>query len=175
MAARKLVFEKGSRELKELKQWIAALRSGDFAQTDGTLENEGGYCCLGVACKVLIPEDDIKPEVLCGMRLFDDSEVKNNTGFMHGEDPKQQPKSPLWLKKISPDFQRRTGVSLMDMNDKVWCDIDIVAGSEDENGDFEAGAFQRSADIINSEGFDFSEIADHLEMVYVERVLDDVR
>lgn len=43
----------------ELKQkWIAALRSGEHAQTTGTLERidtDGitqGYCCLGVLCKI---------------------------------------------------------------------------------------------------------------------------
>jgi hypothetical protein len=32
--------------------WVAALRSGDFQQTRGNLESDGGFCCLGVLCKV---------------------------------------------------------------------------------------------------------------------------
>lgn len=39
----------------ELKQiWVDALRSGDYKQTKGTLHNldDGGFCCIGVACVV---------------------------------------------------------------------------------------------------------------------------
>ena len=42
-----------------VKQWIAALRSGEYAQCKGTLNRAGeGFCCLGVLC-------DIAPEVGC--------------------------------------------------------------------------------------------------------------
>lgn len=39
--------------------WIAALRSGDYTQTQGQLEDPktGGMCCLGVGCKLLLKED----------------------------------------------------------------------------------------------------------------------
>lgn len=45
----------------ELKQpfkekWLAALRSGTYQQTKGTLKNKEGYCCLGVAVCVLVEE-----------------------------------------------------------------------------------------------------------------------
>lgn len=33
-------------------KWIAALRSGDYAQTHGTLRDKDGYCCLGVLCDI---------------------------------------------------------------------------------------------------------------------------
>lgn len=33
--------------------WVAALRSGNYRQIRATLTNgHGGYCCLGVLCKV---------------------------------------------------------------------------------------------------------------------------
>ncbi len=33
------------------RQWVAALRSGDYEQTDGFLYSEGeGFCCMGVLC-----------------------------------------------------------------------------------------------------------------------------
>lgn len=38
------------------KKWIAALRSGAYAQTKGRLRNADGFCCLGVACDLLMPE-----------------------------------------------------------------------------------------------------------------------
>lgn len=33
-----------------IKQWVEALRSGEYPQTTDRLHNEEGYCCLGVAC-----------------------------------------------------------------------------------------------------------------------------
>jgi hypothetical protein len=34
-------------------QWVAALRSKRWKQTQGTLKDEHGNCCLGVLCEVL--------------------------------------------------------------------------------------------------------------------------
>lgn len=68
-------------------KWVAALRSGEYKQTDGKLYRSGfertslktGYCCLGVACIVagypkeelaglsIIPQRFYKvPAMLCG-------------------------------------------------------------------------------------------------------------
>lgn len=52
------VFEGGN--MKETQQklgpnqqaWVDALRSGNFKQITGALQDDGGYCCLGVACEV---------------------------------------------------------------------------------------------------------------------------
>lgn len=30
------------------KQWVEALRSGDYPQTQGCLRDNAGYCCMGV-------------------------------------------------------------------------------------------------------------------------------
>jgi hypothetical protein len=43
--------------IEELKIWISALRSGNYEQGKRRLQNKYGYCCLGVACKLFIPED----------------------------------------------------------------------------------------------------------------------
>lgn len=32
------------------KQWIEALRSGEYTQTNMRLKTDEGYCCLGVLC-----------------------------------------------------------------------------------------------------------------------------
>lgn len=32
------------------KQWVAALRSGQYAQGQGCLRDGGSFCCLGVLC-----------------------------------------------------------------------------------------------------------------------------
>lgn len=42
------------------ERWIAALESGDYKQTTKVLENDEGFCCLGVACA--ISRTDVKRE-----------------------------------------------------------------------------------------------------------------
>ena len=32
------------------RKWVEALRSGEYAQTQNTLRDGKGFCCLGVAC-----------------------------------------------------------------------------------------------------------------------------
>ena len=34
------------------KQWVAALRSGQYKQTTGALRNGDSFCCLGVLCNL---------------------------------------------------------------------------------------------------------------------------
>jgi len=34
------------------RKWVAALRSGEYPQTQGILRDSDGYCCLGVACEL---------------------------------------------------------------------------------------------------------------------------
>ncbi len=34
------------------EKWVAALRSGNFNQTQATLKDDWGHCCLGVACEI---------------------------------------------------------------------------------------------------------------------------
>ncbi len=41
------------REKFMLVDWPEALESGEFEQTKGTLHDNQGYCCLGVACELL--------------------------------------------------------------------------------------------------------------------------
>lgn len=42
-------------------QWVEALRSGEYKQTTLVLCDNYGYCCLGVACKVVdVPQSYIE-------------------------------------------------------------------------------------------------------------------
>ena len=34
------------------QKWVTALRSGKYVQTQGCLQDQFGYCCLGVACRL---------------------------------------------------------------------------------------------------------------------------
>jgi hypothetical protein len=43
------------------RKWVEALRSGRYQKSTGTLNIRGGYCCLGVACDILDPEQTMHP------------------------------------------------------------------------------------------------------------------
>lgn len=80
---------------EQFNKWIKALRSGRYKQTKGTLQDRNGYCCLGVACKVLIPKN----------KLF--FEVSTKT-LLEGSMPDNQPNCPKWLSEINSDFRKRS-------------------------------------------------------------------
>lgn len=37
-------------QVNNIREWVEALESGEYAQTDGALRHTDGYCCLGVEC-----------------------------------------------------------------------------------------------------------------------------
>lgn len=40
-----------------MKKWVAALRSGEFKQVHGRLEDkDGNCCCLGILCNIALAE-----------------------------------------------------------------------------------------------------------------------
>jgi hypothetical protein len=43
------------------RQWVAALRSGEFAQGRNALRDGDSYCCLGVACELAARANVIRP------------------------------------------------------------------------------------------------------------------
>lgn len=90
--------------IKQLKIWIAALDSGKYTQTQHSLHDSYGYCCLGVACAVLIPK--IKHKTIL------------DTDTLSGTVPRDQPHAPVWLTQISMDFFRKTEKSLVELNDQ---------------------------------------------------------
>lgn len=45
------------------QKWVAALRSGEFKQTQKALFDGNGYCCLGVLCELAI-KDGVRVEKL---------------------------------------------------------------------------------------------------------------
>lgn len=117
----------------EIRKWIKALRSGEYRQARGRLQTERGYCCLGVACKVFIPPK------LQQLTMYD--------VVLSGGLPGGQPAAPRWLKNISENFERLTGLSLVALNDMEWNESDVL------------------------QAFTFDEIADLLQLVYLEEVL----
>lgn len=55
---------------KHIKDWVEALRSGNYKQTEGTLkgtdeEGDIGFCCLGVFCEInskKVPTATLEPD-----------------------------------------------------------------------------------------------------------------
>jgi hypothetical protein len=127
---------------KQFMTWLAALRSGKYKQAKGTLQNENGYCCLGVACEILIPED--KQE-----KSFMDK-------YLIGKMPISQTNSPLWLRNLNYDFSKRANVELTQLNDGA--NLEYVDAYDIETSE--------------TQTLTFEEIADVLEAVYVDGILE---
>lgn len=87
---------------KQLRKWIDALYSGKYKQDTFVLQSDIGYCCLGVACEVLIPKTKLKIE----------------NGLMAGYLPNEQPNAPKWLKQINNHFRKKLGTDLTHLNDE---------------------------------------------------------
>lgn len=65
------------------KQWIVALRSGEYEQTDGVLRSrDGRYCCMGVAANLLNPEGWQERS------MTDDASYQQCIGFQNSSDIK---------------------------------------------------------------------------------------
>ena len=94
-------------ELK--KDWLVALRSGDFTQGTGRLFSDGCYCCLGVLAKVAnLPMD--------------------NEGKLKCDAHTSWSMIPSGLHILSPTIQQQ----LIKMNDGVK-DFDQIADWIEEN------------------------------------------
>lgn len=64
-------------------EWVAALRSGKYEQTNGALKDEDGFCCLGVLCDV------VKDRVGLSWRKLEGSCVTLTMGDATGSLPTQ--------------------------------------------------------------------------------------
>jgi hypothetical protein len=102
---------------KEMKVWLKALRSGKYKQAKNSLQNAYGYCCLGVACDILIPDKKLKYE----------KDIK----FLVGGLPEDQPASPEWLNVIAevkfniPEKNRK--IYLSELNDHIGYSFSQIA------------------------------------------------
>lgn len=94
---------------KDIQVWVKALRSGKYKQTKGTLQNNQGYCCLGVACDLFIENKE------------------TNNGFLIGGLPLFQSHCPYWLQGICSDFQIKAGHHLSALNDIQNFSFDEIA------------------------------------------------
>ena len=93
----------------QFQKWITALRSGEYKQTKSRLQDHKGYCCLGVACRVINKKNS------------------EDAGILIGVTPDEQRHSPTWLKMISRDVDKRFGSGLVSMNDVKLANFDEIA------------------------------------------------
>jgi hypothetical protein len=96
---------------RQFKKWIAALDSGEYKQCQLQLSDGIGYCCMGVGCKVLIPQ---------ALQYILDEKLG-------GAFPLIQPAAPNWLKGINDDFEDKAGYSLSQLNDSMGYTFSEIA------------------------------------------------
>lgn len=118
------------------RQWVAALRSGDYKQGNGALRERHGdgvsdtYCCLGVLCDIAV-----KADVISQPDLGEAEEPGYTEHFyLHGY---------LGAQSYLPD------------------EVVAWAGLPSENPDIEGDAATLSE--LNDEGASFDDIADLIE------------
>jgi len=113
---------------EQIRAWVSALRSAEYSQTKGRLQNESGYCCLGVACDIFIPDEmkDLHP----------------TTGLMIGGLPYNQGASPEWLSQI----KKILGTLISGLNDYGEVSVGIEI-----NEQFEPFTFDEIADLLEYE------------------------
>src|SRR5688572_5062257 len=87
---------------RQFIKWINALDSKEYKQSAKALQNYYGYCCLGVACAVIIPENKLE---------------LNEDGHIEGALPIYQEYAPKWLAEINTDFHNKTEKRLAYLND----------------------------------------------------------
>lgn len=134
------------------KQWLDALRSGKYQQTDGYLHIDDGFCCLGVACDIqhssapTWKERDTRESELAGyVSIFETSNGAIN----------------MPLREDLPDDiydVLRQPTDFADQYPEIDCDSDIVIFDGD-NVPSVMAAFAG----LNDAGYSFDEIADWIE------------
>ena len=72
-----------------MKKWVKALRSGEYAQTTGTLVDRDGFCCLGVLCDIAKKENvvelhDYQNRVSLPYKVMEWSGIRNSQGERKG-------------------------------------------------------------------------------------------
>ena len=84
-------MNRSTKDKQQIEQWCEALESGKYQQIKYFLQDEKGYCCLGVACE-----------------LFGENLVKNEHNKLKGSTPFDQEsrgaKLPDWLLEINTSY-----------------------------------------------------------------------
>ena len=102
------------------KQWVAALRSGQYKQTKNTLRDGDSFCCLGILCNLHAIEH---PEIAR-------KEVDSNTYL--GSNAVLPLEVSLWAEVNSSNGKILDGENLAYLNDS-GCTFDNIAGVIENN------------------------------------------
>lgn len=86
---------------ENILKWTSALRSGLYQQTRNRLQDENGYCCLGVACKIFISQEK---------QLLENDRIIGSLPF-------HQPATPQWIRAVEAIVVSRLGITLGGLND----------------------------------------------------------
>ena len=89
---------------ENMKKVLVALRSGEYTQARGQLQDQKGHCCLGVMCEVY--------EKKTGDKL-----LRNPHGRLMGNNLGDHQDAWQWLGLRSPQGHNEEGISLISMND----------------------------------------------------------
>lgn len=95
-----------------INRWIRELRSGEYKQTHGALQDAKGFCCLGVACDIFTPARAL---------------IRDDAGHIFGGMPATQPYTPIWIVELCMDFEKLIGVNLPTLNDDDDFTFDEIA------------------------------------------------
>jgi hypothetical protein len=93
--------------------------------------------------------------VACKIFIPSNKLAKSQDGTMVGGSPLDQPLAPAWLKMVNENFGNKTGVNLMTLNDQGLTNY--------------VGLGVGSSPVFS---LTFDEIADLLEAVYIQKVLE---
>lgn len=109
------------------EKWLQALESGEWKQTRGLLYDGKGYCCLGVACRLV---DENHPAL--ALDVDGDSEGWTEVGASNQQTAPPNVQSGLFLAipngsfhGLSPELRRE--VTLTDANDSGVSFTEIAA------------------------------------------------
>ena len=72
---------------------VKKLRSGEYTQTKGYLRNQGGFCCLGIACD--LTNGISKWRKRLENDIYNDKKDKNKFYFLFGKDNETLPKAVM--------------------------------------------------------------------------------
>lgn len=123
-----------------IEEWLTALRSGNYTQTNGALHDDTGFCCLGVAC-------DLYANAHEGVSWTEGQHYR----YLTGSDKKE---IGSWGDDMMPDevaewFGLPTGVCSCAVR---VTDVRLPEGR---------------ASVLNDNGYSFEKIADLIEAAYL--------
>lgn len=137
--------------------WCNALTSGAYPQAKGYLKRGGGYCCLGVGCKVM-GLDQRGP--ISGIVQFRDPADVNAEDWFESMPPLA---FHVWLGTLTQeqaDRLRVRGTQAADVRINWPDDIKIRGDGNDPLTSATKAAVVNSCSGLNDQGFTFSQIVD---------------